>query len=505
MAENNQLKSLKEITHLVTPYLTLIIGFVYISGYLIDSIYLRNQGIDSPSLLKAKYIETGLVFTFITAMAILMPLYSFKFLLNKLKSNHNILSIILLILEFVVRVNFVIIFFLTMLFFGDDWHKEFRLWIVESKIRTYFAVYFTGFVIGSSLKALITLSAPVFLKNWKIFITTSISILIITFTIFLDMILFNKITWIRITLWDTVRFYVFSTLGMTIIVAVLSEILKRRYGNESKYNVFSIFNILIYCSFFLIPIGYVMLTNYANRVYTILPANRGGKLPLTQAYITLKSEVSKQLLNNIKKRKRYSEKLVPISEVMEEKNKRGDTIYPFYIIEQNDNLFYVTTDYPAFVGHSVFDKKAVANVYTINRNDIISIAYNKFDVREYYLEYLEMRASSKFQEKEFKKSFTIEKLCEVINRDQYNISLNVPTNTIEWLNDLLEISNFYKILCLKKPNISLSKDIVDLVEKTEEYRNKSFSELGDYNKCRIKRLNRLLLEDVYPKETPLCQ
>lgn len=109
-----------------------------------------------------------------------------------------------------------------------------------------------------------------------------------------------------------------------------------------------------------------------------------------------------------------------------------------------------------------------------------------------------------FSMDEFKPPLIIKKLYGVINNDKYNIPLSTTNNSIEWLNELLKVPSFYDILC-KKSKSSFSKDIMELVNKTKEYRNKSFSKLSEDEKNTIKKLNRLLLEETYPKETPKIQ
>lgn len=118
----------------------------------------------------------------------------------------------------------------------------------------------------------------------------------------------------------------------------------------------------------------------------------------------------------------------------------------------------------------------------------------------------ETLGSSDFSVDKFKTPLAIEKLCKVINDDNYNISLNVPINTLDWLNELLKVPDFYDILHAEKPNTNFSKNITDLVDKTKDYRNKGFSLLNNDEQGSIKRLNRLILEKTYPQETPksLC-
>ena len=126
----------------------------------------------------------------------------------------------------------------------------------------------------------------------------------------------------------------------------------------------------------------------------------------------------------------------------------------------------------------------------------------KQDYDALYLETIDFISGSSFYVREFQPPLTIEGLCKVINDDKYNISLNSVINTIDWLNELLKIPNFYDILHVEKPNIAFSKEVLDLIDKTKASRNKSFSSLNDDEKSNIRILNRLLLEETYPQETP---
>lgn len=71
---------------------------------------------------------------------------------------------------------------------------------------------------------------------------------------------------------------------------------------------------------------------------------------------------------------------------------------------------------------------------------------------------------------EFDSPLAVEILCKAINAYTCNVSLKATTNTIEWLNELLGIPNFFEILVLQKPNPRFSRDIMILVKKTRNYR-----------------------------------
>ena len=129
------------------------------------------------------------------------------------------------------------------------------------------------------------------------------------------------------------------------------------------------------------------------------------------------------------------------------------------------------------------------------RRQILS-HFHSFKIRDLDL-------SSYFCLDEFKPPFTVKKLCKAIKNDNYKISLQSAKNTITWLNELLKEPKFYSILREKKPAIVFTKKVIDLVNKTDGYRNnKEFSKLELQEQINIKRLNRLLLEETYPQKTP---
>jgi hypothetical protein len=106
-----------------------------------------------------------------------------------------------------------------------------------------------------------------------------------------------------------------------------------------------------------------------------------------------------------------------------------------------------------------------------------------------------------FHSFEFQKDYTIATLCSIIKRD-IHLSTEAKENTIEWLNELLKIPDLSEKLNNMTHEKSLSKEIDTLLESTKDFRNKSFSELNLDKQKDILKLNRLLIEHLYPTQTP---
>jgi hypothetical protein len=113
--------------------------------------------------------------------------------------------------------------------------------------------------------------------------------------------------------------------------------------------------------------------------------------------------------------------------------------------------------------------------------------------------------SSYFSKDEFGASLNVEDLCKAINK--FKIEFTKPNNSIERLNELMEIPNFYNI-CYRKNKSSKSKltnlngYTKDLINLTKGYRNKTFVKLDKYQKQKIVELNRLILEVSHKKVCP---
>lgn len=109
-----------------------------------------------------------------------------------------------------------------------------------------------------------------------------------------------------------------------------------------------------------------------------------------------------------------------------------------------------------------------------------------------------------FNPDEFAQGPSVDALWSEIKKDDYKVALGKPASdsAIDALNNFLKSPDFYVVLHKKKPNISFSDHITELAKKTKDHREKNFLALKDDEQYYIKRLNRLLIEAAYPKESP---
>ena len=114
-------------------------------------------------------------------------------------------------------------------------------------------------------------------------------------------------------------------------------------------------------------------------------------------------------------------------------------------------------------------------------------------------------ASIDFVAKEFQGSFTVDKLYRAVKADGYNISVNAPENTLEYLNGILKVPNFFDKVLDKKEIFMYTPEIKAFVHLTNRYRSKNFQNLSADEQNNIKRLNRLVIENLYAQEAPKAQ
>jgi len=93
-------------------------------------------------------------------------------------------------------------------------------------------------------------------------------------------------------------------------------------------------------------------------------------------------------------------------------------------------------------------------------------------------------------------------LCQAIESDDYNIDIKNITDTVDWLNELLKMPDFYESISSKRDKIPSSYRINYLIETTDNIRSEEFRSFSSFQKRIIQELNRLLIESIYPDLAP---
>ncbi|NOY53051.1 MAG: HlyD family efflux transporter periplasmic adaptor subunit [Deltaproteobacteria bacterium] len=108
-----------------------------------------------------------------------------------------------------------------------------------------------------------------------------------------------------------------------------------------------------------------------------------------------------------------------------------------------------------------------------------------------------------FTSREFRRPSDLVDLCAAVRNDGYDLhEAGAHENSVEWLNDVLKIPDLSEQVLSKKPSLHLTDEIVRLMDETSSFRSRSSRDLGDREKRALKILNRLIIEEAYPRLAP---
>lgn len=130
-----------------------ITGFIYMSGYLINANFLRSVGIESCSLLRANYIEAGVVFIFYTSAFIVVPWYSYS-LINEIRGKcirrkKNFGDCLKTLIATVIVWLFSLVFLIILLFTKEDWNNiKIPCWKIVIVMKYAISIYLVLIPIG---------------------------------------------------------------------------------------------------------------------------------------------------------------------------------------------------------------------------------------------------------------------------------------------------------------------------------------------------------------------
>lgn len=347
-----------------TSLVAVFIGFLYLTGYLINSIFLRSIGIESVSLSKIQYIETGSVFLFFTVAFLVVPWYTPRMIGRIKGEKENAWTLGTWVMSIVI-----IIFYLVLMFFTLHIPNELEpsveiiwgRWSIGSVFVGYILILMSGVGVIIWIKKKYAgqgsnASDPIPIQLFRFF-------LLVCSLLFVAILYHEAKRREYDKLVTAARFYIFISITFGFSLFMLINKINTIQINRHKYKL------LLYSLFFLVPLFYLIIVAYSSSVYRILPINRGGRLPVTSATISFK--------NNIKF---FKTEWPPLIDIDTHIDTNTCTIGPVFIIEQNEeDICFLLDKYPAF-GSPKFKK-----VYAIKKADLYSITYERFDARDFWL------------------------------------------------------------------------------------------------------------------------
>ena len=268
---------------------TFCIGTLYITGYLISTIFTRDLGIGNLPLLKAQYLETGLVFFIITCTLIIVPIYSFHMIRrmretrglgrDKLGASGN---------AFYMSNFLFILIFCALFVTYYEWHLEFiRVLGKKISFENFFYFFlpiglFLSLIVPVLERLLLIFKKKISCGKRRTFdklgaIISEILRFSVCFVfIFIDIKIYNKFSWIR-DMFPRGFLFLIAIPGLSIIVYWVREFSKTRVINK----------FLLVLGLFIITFYYFAITSYALCIYKFIPMSRGGKLPIRTTEITI--------------------------------------------------------------------------------------------------------------------------------------------------------------------------------------------------------------------------
>lgn len=322
MSNEARFRILEKLT--IPQSAALAVGALYVTGYYINSIFMRNYGVSDSELLKLEYIKIGFVFALLTLGFVFLPggVFFLTYRVRKAsKLPHYHIGAIGNSLNTILFLGIPLLLALFATQYEFDLPLSRPVWGVQSLKGSLIAfLLLSGFgtIFLPGIERLIVANAnnKTALQLYR-FVVEPVRYGIIFASLLLIISTFGEIPWVP-DLLDRGIYYFFA--GLVFVVGILSAMLWTKNisnvkGSSVVYALIGIGLCILY---------YMAITSYVYGVYTLIPCNRGGRLPVTEAYV------------------KVDESLPDIggSIVIGGRRLRG----PVYIIEENASVLYVASE-----------------------------------------------------------------------------------------------------------------------------------------------------------------
>jgi hypothetical protein len=262
----------------------LIVGFLYVSGYFINSIFVRNLGIPDTELLRLEYIKIG--FTFVLTLGfIYLPIGAFS-LTYRVRSSSGLPHFYMGLIGNSLNTTFCLAFPLFLAFFitKHEWDMVLNSRIIvftsfKSSSLAAVTLFLFGMAVVPAIERLINrrLQEPSRMKAFRFFVEP-LRYAPLLLGLYLVGRLLYQIPWIKIFVsgafiyFLVVAFFVGGLSAATLWIKLIHKI----KGSWLVYTLIGVGIAILY---------YLAITSYVFGIYTFIPINRGGRLPLTRAYL----------------------------------------------------------------------------------------------------------------------------------------------------------------------------------------------------------------------------
>lgn len=287
--ENTVESAKEELTKQVSlvQIAALIVGLFYVSGYYINSMFLKNYGIPGTELFRLEYVKIGFVFWLIISGLVLLPFGAF-YLTNKVRSSsglpHYKIGLIGTSLNVIVMLGVPIA--LSFLATNFEWNYAFTKPVLGFDSFNHsmsFALGLSTFLV-IVLPAIERISTKQFSESKNIWIFRLVIEPVryggLILTLYLIARSIAEVPWLPTVLGKSIPF-------VSVVVILGSGLLAAYYWvsfiGKTKGSLMVIPLITLGVAFFY----YLAMASYVYGLYPAIPSNRGGKLPLTQVFLQI--------------------------------------------------------------------------------------------------------------------------------------------------------------------------------------------------------------------------
>lgn len=300
-----------------------VTGYLYLTGYLITAITLRNYGIHRFEAIKLQYIEAGVAFTVLACALALVPIIT-AITYYRVRVKSGLPNLWLGLIGYVS--NFTILIFLLTFFAmfvtAYDWSQDtpirvFRRWSLSEIFYIYASFSMFEVVLLPVVERLIVGRAqnP---RVWYRWLVEPCRYFIVLLSLAFVVVLWHTLPWLKTWLQHIIPF--FLTLVSMLLGFGGIRFWIHKVGTPETMRVISLLGAVG-----LIILFYVSINAYVFGVVRMLPINRGGRLPVTQTFFVSDSKVLKAL---------------PLQRDSLDGSYRWG---PVYVVEESSDRVYVAT------------------------------------------------------------------------------------------------------------------------------------------------------------------
>jgi hypothetical protein len=332
-------ENLKELP--IPQKASLLVGFIYLAGYLITQIFVRSLGIAPLPFGKAQYIESGLMFTVVTSTLIFLPLGIYD-LVNRMgvvtkSSRLEVLR------RMIIPLNYcLVLLFFALLITKYEMTASASFFYVPMQVQTAFCWYLSVILLGmwivSGLRSESRFAKAI---GWGL----------LFFSLYFDLFMALKVCWAWSAI-SAMRYYL-----LLVAMLVYMGLQTRKALRQAKDKNVQMEMLLINAIFYVVTI-YLTITAYSYTVYKTVPTSRGGALPVVSTTLQLSTDVAS---------------IYP--EIISSNDPSRILTRPLFLVDGGSDCVYAVTNF------NPFDSFEGNHVYVFKAGQVISVSYEPYNVR----------------------------------------------------------------------------------------------------------------------------